>query len=171
MKISWKFWGFVLFSCWQLWFPEKIVKFCQNWIFGQNFDFSNSVSDYYPKIPNQRGIIFSPGPATRQGFRVSISSICGEGFFLVDGGWPVFYWLMRFFSAHDSRVVIAIFFAKCPFLICNIKAYQGVGKTRDACLHSCPVDFQLQSFRVAKYGKKLSSERWNHHYDICFQTW
>ena len=30
-------------SCWQLWFPEKIVKFGQNWIFGQKFDFSNSV--------------------------------------------------------------------------------------------------------------------------------
>ena len=43
-KYSWKCWGFALFSCWQLWFPEKIVKFCQNWIFGQKFDFSNSVN-------------------------------------------------------------------------------------------------------------------------------
>ena len=25
-------------------FPRKIVKFCQNWIFGHKFDFSNSVS-------------------------------------------------------------------------------------------------------------------------------
>ena len=24
-------------------YPRKIVKFCQNWIFGQKFDFSNSV--------------------------------------------------------------------------------------------------------------------------------
>ena len=43
MKNSWKCWGFVLFSCWQLWFPEKIVEFCQNQISGQKFDFSNSV--------------------------------------------------------------------------------------------------------------------------------
>ena len=71
---SWKCCGFGLFSCWQLWFHEKncqkyfgwksrenaavldlfvvdnfdftrkIVKFCQNWIFGQKFDFSNGVS-------------------------------------------------------------------------------------------------------------------------------
>ena len=52
---GWKCCGFGLFSCWQLWFHkkncqknfgEKLVKmlgFCQNWIFGQNFDFYNSV--------------------------------------------------------------------------------------------------------------------------------
>ena len=56
MKNSWKCFGFGLFSCWQLWFQEKngqkklgekLVKmlgFCQNWIFGQKFDFSNSVT-------------------------------------------------------------------------------------------------------------------------------
>ena len=56
VKNSWKCCGFGLFSCWQLWFhekncqknlSEKLVKmlgFCQNWIFGQKFDFSNSVS-------------------------------------------------------------------------------------------------------------------------------
>ena len=34
LKNSWKCWVFALFSSWQLWFPrEKIVKFCQNWIF------------------------------------------------------------------------------------------------------------------------------------------
>ena len=53
VKNSWKCCGFGLFSCWQLWFHEKtcqknlgekLVKmFCQNWIFGQKFDFSNSV--------------------------------------------------------------------------------------------------------------------------------
>ena len=43
VKNSWKCWGFALFSYWQLWFHEKIVKFYQNWIFGQKFDFSNSV--------------------------------------------------------------------------------------------------------------------------------
>jgi len=55
MKNSWKCCGFGLFSCWQLWFHEKncqknlgekLVKMlgvCQNWIFGQKFDFSNSV--------------------------------------------------------------------------------------------------------------------------------
>ena len=54
VKNSWKCCGFGLFSCWQLWFHEKncqkklgekLVKmlgFCQNWIFGQKFDFSNS---------------------------------------------------------------------------------------------------------------------------------
>ena len=36
--------GICTFSCWQLWFPEKIIKFCQNWILGQKFDFSNSVT-------------------------------------------------------------------------------------------------------------------------------
>ena len=54
---SWKCCVFGFFSCWQLWFHEKncqkniwgekLVKmlgFCQNWIFGQKFDFSNSVS-------------------------------------------------------------------------------------------------------------------------------
>ena len=61
---SWKCCGFGLFSCWQLWFHEKncqkkfgwitrenvgdlhflvVLKFCQNPIFGQIFDFSNSV--------------------------------------------------------------------------------------------------------------------------------
>ena len=47
--------GFGLFSCWQLWFHEKNCQkkigwktrenmvVCQNWIFGQKFDFSNSV--------------------------------------------------------------------------------------------------------------------------------
>ena len=51
VKNSWKCCGFGLFSCWQLWFHEKncqtilgekLVKrlgFCQNWIFGQKFDF------------------------------------------------------------------------------------------------------------------------------------
>ena len=53
MKNSWKCCGFGLLSCWQLWFHEKncrknlgekLVKgFCRNWIFGQKFDFSNSV--------------------------------------------------------------------------------------------------------------------------------
>ena len=43
VKNSWKCWGFALFSCWQLWFPEKIAKFCHNWIVGPKFDFSNSV--------------------------------------------------------------------------------------------------------------------------------
>ena len=43
LKNSWKCWGSALFSYWQLWFPEKIVTFCQNWIIGQKFDFSNSV--------------------------------------------------------------------------------------------------------------------------------
>ena len=51
MKTSWKCCGLGLFSCWQLWFHEKncqknygwkLVKmlgFCQNWIYGQKFDF------------------------------------------------------------------------------------------------------------------------------------
>ena len=55
VKNSWKGCGYGLFSFWQLWFHEKncqiiwggkLVKmlgFCQNWIFGQKFDFSNSV--------------------------------------------------------------------------------------------------------------------------------
>ena len=54
---SWKCCGFGLLSCWQLWFHEKnckknlgeklvkILGFCQNWIFGQKFDFSNSVQN------------------------------------------------------------------------------------------------------------------------------
>ena len=56
VKNSWKCCGVGLFSCWQLWFheknwqknlSEKLVKmlgFCQNWIFGEKFDFSNSVN-------------------------------------------------------------------------------------------------------------------------------
>ena len=56
VKNSWKCCGFGLFSSWQLWFHEKncpknvgekLVKmlgFCQNWIFGQKFDLSNSVA-------------------------------------------------------------------------------------------------------------------------------
>ena len=51
VKNSRKCCGFGLFSCWQLWFHEKnlgeklvkMLRFCQNWIFGQKFDFSNSV--------------------------------------------------------------------------------------------------------------------------------
>ena len=39
MKNSWKCWGFAHVSCWQLWFPEKIVKFCQNWILDKNLTF------------------------------------------------------------------------------------------------------------------------------------
>ena len=34
----------------QLWFPEKIVKFCQNWIFGQKFDFSVFLKMYLDLI-------------------------------------------------------------------------------------------------------------------------
>ena len=56
---SWKCCSFGLFSCWQLWFHEKnlsktflvknvkLLGFCQNWIFGRNFDFSNSVQNNY----------------------------------------------------------------------------------------------------------------------------
>ena len=47
---------FILYPKIQLWFPEKIVDFlgeklvkmlgfCQNWIFGQKFEFSNSVEN------------------------------------------------------------------------------------------------------------------------------
>ena len=58
VKNSWKCCGFGLPSCWQLWFHEKncqknlgekLVKmlgFCQNWIFRQKSDFSNSVIWY-----------------------------------------------------------------------------------------------------------------------------
>jgi len=58
VKNSWKCCGFGYFSCWQLWFhekncqknlSEKLVKmlgFCQNWIIGQKFDFSNSVNRF-----------------------------------------------------------------------------------------------------------------------------
>ena len=57
VKNSWKCCGFGLFSCWQLWFHEKncqknlgwktreMLGFCQNWIFGQKFYFSNSVQE------------------------------------------------------------------------------------------------------------------------------
>ena len=27
-KTRWNCWRFSIFSCWQLWFPEKIVKYC-----------------------------------------------------------------------------------------------------------------------------------------------
>ena len=59
LKNSWKCCGFGLFSCWPLWFHEKncqkilgekLVKmlgFCRNLIFGQKFDFSNSVYNKY----------------------------------------------------------------------------------------------------------------------------
>ena len=85
MKNSWKCWGFGIFSCWQLWFHEKncqkklaeiLVKmfgFCQNWIFGQKFDFSNSVKNiifgWWSKahlivswswIPNSQFVDFQP---------------------------------------------------------------------------------------------------------------
>ena len=43
---SWKCWGFVLFSCWQLWFPEKNCNVLSKLIFfRQKFDFSNSVQE------------------------------------------------------------------------------------------------------------------------------
>ena len=58
VKNSRKCCGFGIFCCWQLWFHEKncqknlgekLVKmlgFCQNWIFVQKFDFSNSMCTY-----------------------------------------------------------------------------------------------------------------------------
>ena len=62
VKNSWKCCGFGLFSCWQLWFQEKNCQkkfgvknswkcwvFCQNRIFGQKFDFSNSVFYQLPE--------------------------------------------------------------------------------------------------------------------------
>ena len=42
VKNSWKCWGFAIFSCWQLWFPEKIVKFCQNWWMDLRHPFSSA---------------------------------------------------------------------------------------------------------------------------------
>ena len=64
---------------------------------------------------------------------------------------------MRFFSAHDSRVVIAIFFAKCPFLIYNIKAYQGLEEnwSLPSFLSSRFLTFWVTSI-IAKFGPKMS---------------
>ena len=119
-----------------------------------------SPSHHYPKIPNQRGIIFSQlKPAWVKDSVSAFQAFVWRIFFgrYYSGGWPVFYWLMRFFSAHDSRVVIAIFFAKCPFLIYNIKAYQGLEEnwSLPSFLSSRFLTFRVTSI-IAKFGPKMS---------------
>ena len=71
VKNSWKCCGFGLFSCWQLWFHEKNCQkkigmknswkcwgICENRIFGQKFDFSNSVLEGFGPNCNYRHFFF-----------------------------------------------------------------------------------------------------------------
>ena len=45
-------------------FPRKIVKFCQNWIFGKKFDFSNSVDNF-----EKQKVIFIGCEDTKKAFK------------------------------------------------------------------------------------------------------
>ena len=87
-KNSWKCCDFWLFSCWQLSFHEKnrkkklsenlvkLLGFCQNWILGQKFDFSNSV--YSNRFKSNSNLINSGSSLIQNWFKRYSNVILGD---------------------------------------------------------------------------------------------